>query len=119
MKLNDYQNKAKQYAKYSTPDYPFLALCEEAGEVAGKLAKYVRKNNCSASEAVEEASQNVDKVAVEFKVSLKKELGDILWQLQACCNELGINLDEVAQDNLNKLSDRSERGVIIGEGDNR
>lgn len=119
MKLNEYQNKAMAFAKYSSPDYPFLALCEEAGEVSGKLAKYVRKNDCSAAEAIDEANQDVDKTAIELKINLKSELGDALWQLQACCYEAGITLEEVAIDNLKKLADRNNRGVIVGEGDNR
>lgn len=119
MKLNEYQKKAMAFAKYSSPDYPFLALCEEAGEVSGKLAKYVRKNDCSAAEAIDEANQNVDKTAIELKINLKSELGDALWQLQACCYEVGITLEEVAIDNLKKLADRNNRGVIVGEGDNR
>lgn len=119
MKLNEYQNKAMAFAKYASPDYPFLALCEEAGEVSGKLAKYVRKNDCSAAEAIDEANQDVDTTAIELKINLKKELGDILWQLQACCHELGVNLEDVASENLEKLSDRNNRGVIVGEGDNR
>ena len=104
------------FAKYRSPDYPFLALCEEVGEVSGKIAKYVRKEKCSAALAIEIANQNVD---IELKDNLKSELGDVFWQLQACCYEAGITLEEVAIDNLKKLADRNNRGVIVGEGDNR
>lgn len=122
MNFSEYQREAMKFAKYDSFDYPFMALTEEVGEVFGKLAKYSRKNNASLSCIVENI-QNPDAflndVDIEFKKSLTKELGDVLWQLQACCSELGLNLNDVAELNLQKLGDRDERGVIVGEGDNR
>ena len=50
---------------------------------------------------------------------LKKEAGDILWQLAGLCRVMGWNLDDIAQMNLKKLASRQRRGVIDGEGDNR
>ena len=109
MYFRDYQHRAYTYAAYPKDEvgvlYPFIALAEEAGEVAGKVAKAIRKGQ--------------PPLGFEQVQGLKKELGDVLWQLNACCVELGINLDEVAIDNLAKLKDRKERGVIVGEGDAR
>jgi NTP pyrophosphatase (non-canonical NTP hydrolase) len=48
-----------------------------------------------------------------------KEAGDILWQLSGLCEVMGWKLEDVAQQNLQKLASRKERGKIAGEGDNR
>lgn len=104
MNLNEYQEQAFAFAKYKDPLYPFMALGEEAGEVIGKLAKAMRKTG-------DWRDADPDDVI--------KELGDALWQLSACAKELGVTLEEVAQRNIDKLSDRQDRGVIVGEGDNR
>jgi NTP pyrophosphatase (non-canonical NTP hydrolase) len=108
MTLNEYQDRADRFAVYgSTPEhygvplYPFLALAEETGEVVGKVAKAARKG------------LPVDGSAVAA------ELGDVLWQVAACAREIGLTLGDIAAINLAKLGDRSDRGVIVGEGDNR
>ncbi len=54
-----------------------------------------------------------------YKLSLKNELGDVLWYLTQICTELGLTLEEVAETNIAKLSSRQERGKIRGDGDNR
>ena len=108
MSLNEYQERAEKYAAYQhAPEhhgvslYPFMALAEESGEVCGKVAKALRKGD------------PIDAGAVEM------ELGDVLWQVAACANELGVTLGEIATMNLAKLGDRADRGVIVGEGDAR
>ena len=50
---------------------------------------------------------------------LRKEAGDILWQLSGLCSVMSWSLEDVAQENLDKLADRQKRNVIVGEGDNR
>ena len=119
MNLEEYQKEAMKFAKYVYADYPFLALGEEAGEVLGKLAKFGRKNSTSVDVSIDRAFRGELRAHRGLKNDLIKELGDLLWQLSACCNELGVSLEDVAKDNLSKLQDRSDRGVIVGEGDNR
>jgi NTP pyrophosphatase (non-canonical NTP hydrolase) len=104
MYLNEYQLKAKEFACYENPVYPFLALAEEAGEVCGKVAKIYRGDKA------------MDKA---YKEAVAKELGDTLWQLSACCNELELSLGDVAAQNLIKLTSRKEKGTIKGNGDDR
>jgi NTP pyrophosphatase (non-canonical NTP hydrolase) len=111
MELNEYQEEAGVFAVYAHFLYPFLGLTEEAGEVSGKVAKRLRVMGAQWLEPV----LGFDK----FRTETTKELGDVLWQLQECCSVLGLSLEEVAQQNLEKLSGRWERGVIHGEGDNR
>ena len=123
MKLNEYQQKAMTFAKFSSLDYPFAGLAEEAGEVLGKLAKAQRKwEMCQ--ESVLENIQHGDEEFMSERESqlyldMKKELGDCLWMLSACASNLNMSLEDVAKSNIDKLSDRDERGVICGEGDNR
>lgn len=119
MNFKEYQIAAAKFARYSAKDYPFLALSEEVGEVSGKLAKYSRKNNCTLSVAISDANVGYGIGGIELRDNLKKELGDVLWQLSACCIELGVTLDDVAQSNIDKLSGRDNRGTIVGEGDER
>ena len=109
MDLNHYQEKAKETALYpnvgNNPIYPTLGLAGEAGEVADKVKKVLR-----------------DKGGVfgrEEKYKLKLELGDVLWYVAQLSSELGLELEEVAQANLLKLSSRSNRGKISGSGDER
>lgn len=108
IELNEYQEAAKQFACYGQPVYPFFSIGEEAGEVQGKIAKYIRKNKTLPDLSNE-----------ELKAALVKELGDVLWQLSACATELGVTLEDIAVGNLEKLAGRKVRGTLIGEGDDR
>ena len=50
---------------------------------------------------------------------ISKELGDVLWYVAMLAVEFNIALSSVAEDNLAKLQDRMDRGVLKGSGDNR
>ena len=105
MYFDQYQLNAAMFAVYPQTElgkmYPFLGLAEEAGEVVGKVAKAVRKG------------QEVD------LDDIKKELGDVLWNVAQCCTELGLDMGDVASHNLYKLANRQDANTIIGSGDNR
>jgi len=85
--------------------YAALGLGGEAGEVCNKVKKLMRDNG--------------GVITQKFKDYLKGELGDILWYVAACAREAGLELDEIAEQNVNKLVSRQERGVLQGDGDNR
>lgn len=109
MTFLDYQRQAATFATYPAGSmYPFLGLAEEAGEVAGKVAKRLRKHG---DDGVFQDP--------ELKAAVSKELGDVLWMAAACAASFGLSLDDVARENIDKLMDRKARGVIIGEGDDR
>ena len=102
MNFDDYQKLAISTAIYPEEYkiiYPTLGLCGESGEVAEKIKKHIRDGK----------SLN----------GLKKELGDVLWYIAALAEDLDISLQDVAELNIQKLSDRKERNVISGDGDNR
>ena len=103
MDFKEYQRKAVTFAIYPATHkvlYPTLGLCGEAGEVAEKVKKQVRDG-------------------VFHRHEVAKELGDVLWYLANICNDIGYNLDEIADLNLTKLRGRMARNVIKGSGDNR
>lgn len=105
MTFDQYQHQAHQFACYKESIYPLLGLCEEVGELHGKMAKLIREGK----DPFEDCDLN----------AIKKELGDILWNLSAACVEFGLDLEDVAKTNLGKLTSRGERGVICGDGDDR
>lgn len=120
----DFQSRAGSFAVYdqgideflakATPDelramcrmlYSTLGLCNEAGEVAGKVKKILR-----------------DKAGVidaETKASVADEAGDVLWYLADLATNLGVHLGDVAQRNIAKLASRKQRDAIKGDGDKR
>lgn len=104
MNLDQYQRSAMTF-RLPTADreYALLNLVAEAGEVAGKAAKYRRDGG-----SVE-----------EYKQSIKKELGDVMWQAAAVAKDHGFTLSEICTHNLDKLASRQQRGVLQGTGDER
>lgn len=92
--------------------YPVLGLAGEAGEVANKVAKLMRDQNLLDIDPI------VD-LDMDEKIDIAHELGDVLWMLTAAANDLGFDLDDIAQMNLSKLRDRRLRGKLRGSGDYR
>lgn len=122
MELNEYQKKAMQTCMPSCDNvsYMLLNLQAEVGELAGKIAKAIRKGH---------ARINGNGLVITTKISLseqaqlykdiKCELGDVLWQLSGVCSSMDFSLNDIAKQNLKKLADRQQRGVIDGNGDYR
>ena len=113
MDFNDYQAAAAKYDTFeAVPDLKdpsFVAkvfgLCGETGEVTEKFKKVLRDKN--------------GKLSPEDKKEITKELGDVLWYLSAIARYMGVEFQEVAETNLDKLQSRFERDKIHGMGDNR
>lgn len=102
LKPNDYQAFTRStaiYPKNKALEYLTLGLASEAGEVAGVVKKHIR-----------------DGKSLE---GLCSELGDVLWYITRLADELGLNLQDVIDQNVEKLSSRKERGVLGGSGDYR
>lgn len=100
--------------------YMFLNLVGEVGEFASKVAKALRKEtgmmdgpNFYYYKYQDEGMPS----AKELKEELKKEAGDVLWQLSGLCSVMGWPLEDIAQMNLDKLAARKEAGTIDGNGD--
>ena len=101
MKLSfeEYQQQAKQTALYPNRlrnlEYPTLGLAGEAGEVANVVKKIQRDSGGIVTD--------------EIRVKLKDELGDVLWYISACADELGLTLAEIAEYNVEKLARRHRK----------
>lgn len=117
MELNEYQREAMTTCMSSCNNFSYMVLnlVGEVGEFAGKVAKHIRKNNTS----IQNNRLQYGWLEYEDRELLRKEAGDILWQLSGVCSVLGWDLEDVARENLGKLASRKERGVIDGSGDNR
>ena len=108
MEFNEYQAKATTTAIYPGRGaslglfYTSLGLTNEAGEVAGKVKKLIRDGEFAFDER-----------------AVADELSDVLWYAAMVANEIGYSLEDIAQINVAKLSDRKDRGVLQGSGDTR
>jgi NTP pyrophosphatase (non-canonical NTP hydrolase) len=110
MTFEEYQKQAMTTAIYKDDFvksllYRTLGMVGEAGEVAEKVKKIIRDNDCVITEAA--------------KMELIKEMGDVLWYLQALSDHLGVPFEDVARTNLAKLASRQQRNILKGSGDNR
>ena len=119
--LNEYQKQAMTTCMPSSENfsYMFLNLVGEVGEFASKVAKHIRKGHYSIMDSNIANGSNIDDLT-EPEVALdelKKEAGDVLWQLSGLCTVMGWSLESVAEQNLDKLAARKEAGTIDGNGD--
>ena len=108
MELSEYQQLSRRTAAYPRAAwlaYPALGLAGEAGEVAEHAKKAIRDDGGT--------------VGDERRAAMAKELGDVLWYVAQISTELGLDLEDVARANLEKLSSRQRRGVLSGSGDER
>ena len=103
------RDKAKFYnpKKHGIPPeiYGSLAMCGEAGELAGKIKKLWRDDDGVVSD--------------ERKAAILDELGDILWYLTYTGHGFGYTLADIMHRNVIKLNGRRRRNVQKGDGDHR
>ena len=110
MTATEYEQQAhRTIAGHAAENIPYLGfgLMAEAGEVADKIELdnneiFFVRGNC-----------------FQFRDNIVDELGDVLWFVAMLARRLGVSLEEVMRRNLDKLADRQNRGVIIGDGDKR
>lgn len=123
MTLNEYQTKAMTTCMPTCDNlsYMLLNLTAEVGEFCGHLAKGIRKGQYSIVQNTLRINLEAIPLGEETTTicNLRKEAGDILWQLAGLCSTMGWTLEEIAKENLQKLASRQQRGVIDGNGDNR
>jgi NTP pyrophosphatase (non-canonical NTP hydrolase) len=108
VEFSEYQRLSRRTAEYPRAawlTYPALGLAGEAGEVAEHAKKVIRDDDGVVSD--------------ERRGAMRKELGDVLWYVAQLASELGLELEDIAAANLEKLLSRQRRGVLSGSGDER
>lgn len=109
MRLNEYQDFTLETAIYPGAGqgtiealaYTALGLAGEVGEIVNSIKKVIRDGTRESLNGIE------------------YEMGDGLYYFARLADELGVSLQSIASDNIDKLLDRKERGVIGGSGDER
>ena len=104
MNINDYQKWTISTAVYPGAGkhgfqemiYLTLGMASEAGEFAGKIKKIVRGDVIDPESVVAEA-------------------GDVLWYLARICDNMGIQMEDLAEYNMRKLEERKAKNAIQGE----
>ncbi len=119
--LNEYQERAMTTCMptCNNASYMLLNMVGEVGEFASKIAKHIRKGEAGIGSG-DTPNQFYFTAKANFltdRVALRKEAGDILWQLAGLCKVMGWDLEAVAQENLAKLAERAKNGTIAGDGD--
>lgn len=109
MNFNEYQEWAVQLGNQFDVNHTDkslactgLGLCEEAGEVASILKRHYRGDE-----------------KPEGKEMMKKELGDVLNYMAWIAHKYDLSLEEIAIANKEKLDGRTQKGSLLGSGDNR
>ena len=113
MDFLEYQKQATETAIYPEAGtgsnhavyYCGFGAASEVGEIAGKIHKTMRDDNCS--------------MTYDRRVQIRQEIGGALWFLSQLCREIGFTFQEAADENLAILASRKERGTLSGSGDNR
>ena len=124
--LSRYADMLGEFAKYPEAGkgtslslaYSALGFAGESGEVAEKMGEGGETLLKSAARISERVKKRLRDGLID-RAATAKELGDALWYWLRCCVELGLNPDDVARANYEKLRDRAARGVLGGSGDNR
>lgn len=113
MDFNEYMDATADLAVYpeagegtvSAVTYTVMGLVGEAGEVANQAKRILRDDN--------------ETLTPDRLEKLKKELGDVLWYVARACDELDLDLEDVAVTNIARLEERKKHGTLHGEGDDR
>lgn len=102
-KYQEFTTSTAIYPKNKGLEYLTLGLTSEAGEIAGVAKKFIRDNE----------------YYHEMKVKMIKELGDVMWYMAQLMEHLQIDLEDVLEINMNKLTQRKANNTLKGSGDDR
>jgi len=111
-------------------------ICTEAGLDLGCLYDLINKNHGKPNNVyllslrlhqqvsnivmlVEKSVYGIEKIDLDPLTPLSTDIAMLLELLDEICLACALQIDRVAEYNIEKLSSRFERGVIQGDGDNR
>lgn len=86
-----------------TTDCAYTEELHERMVSCSRLMHSAMGMNTEAGEFIDALKKHVFYGKVLDKVNLKEEIGDLLWYCAIACSELGISLDEVMTQNIDKL----------------
>lgn len=126
MDLIDYQQATRQTVIY---DKPAADLAQHINTTARTAENYLRISYCAiklngeageVAELVAKAMRDDNGEFIRHRIdAISKELGDVLWYWARLCDELGLNPNEVLEENVGKLQKRKEEGKLHGSGSDR
>jgi len=101
MNLKEYQELCKKTAKkFENPEKEILTLglgiSGEAGDIAGCIKKTFSHNN-------------------DQKAGIRENIGDTMWYIAMICNFFNWNLEEVLNENIEKLRKRFPNGFTVND----
>lgn len=107
MPLQEVWEAHKEFTVHAPVSLQTLAaeLVVQSGALAGLLKKAIRDDG--------------GVLTPERRAKIVEHLNHVLLVLKYICQTLGTTAHAVTQANLNKLSDRKQRGVLQGSGDHR
>lgn len=105
MTLNEYQALARRTQnKELTPvdrrEHALKGMCSEVGEIHGAYQKVYQGHEVNTDDVI-------------------KELGDVMWFVAEMADALGVDLDDVATRNIDKLRKRYPEGFDADKSINR
>jgi NTP pyrophosphatase (non-canonical NTP hydrolase) len=127
MTFNEYQDWAKTTARnFQRPEIAglvaALGLGGEAGEVVGQMVQQLA-DVCELSRETSNVTELLKKVYGHGHLldrdKLVKELGDVLWYLADISSKNNITLDDIARENVRKLTGRYPDGFSVERSINR
>jgi len=104
--------------------YPALGLPGEVGEVCEKVTELVTLRMAAHAGMVANQAKKIIRdddceLTASRRAAIAKEIGGVLWYCAALATDLGLNLGDIAQQNVAVLADRKARGTLRGDGDDR
>jgi NTP pyrophosphatase (non-canonical NTP hydrolase) len=104
--FKQYQELAHKTAIYPTEhfEYPVIGLAGEVGELCNQVKKIIRDDG-----------DLLTALQSSRKAKIQDEIGDILWYVAECCTKFELDMEAIAEGNLEKLAKRASEGTIQGD----
>jgi NTP pyrophosphatase (non-canonical NTP hydrolase) len=114
----EFTRTTRKYDSEFPLDYLIPGICAETGELAGVVAKLLRKYHHFTSDSLtfmgdQFYSDGEGEALTSIKREFIYELGDILWMLTSIVDEIGCTIEDIMELNMEKLQGRKDRGELV------